>query len=206
MSRGLNGRYIGQTASIVGCGLSILDLSPADFVAGPVIALNHAILVVRELALPNPVYSQQKDGCILHGMQVQVPINECICPFGPEMVQPVEPEELILSWAESQHCFALYPRRHVIDVQKDLGMGWATPSAPMAVLVAHRMGCTSLRMLGHDAYTNGDVGRIPGTALTVDPSTGVNVNGGRDGGYRASGVLAQSIADKLEMSVEWVHP
>lgn len=199
-------RHAGETATIVGCGLSILDLTAADFEAGPVIAINHAILQLRKLGLPNTLYSQQKDGCILHGPQVQVPINECICPFGPEMVQPEQPEELILSWAESQHCFPLYPLRHVIDVQKDFGVNWCTPSAPMAVFVAHRMGCTSLRMLGHDAYTSGDTGRIPGTATHVDRATGVDLQGGINGGYRVSGEAAQWIADKLEMSVEWVHP
>ena len=200
----LRNRHPGETATIVGCGLSILKLTPADFPAGPVIALNHSILNVRALGLPNLVYSQQKDGCILHGPQVQVPINECICPFGPEMVQPVEPEELVLCWAESSHCFPLYPRRHVIDVQKDFGLsGWCVSSAPFAVMLAHAMGCTSLRMLGHDAYTTGDTGRIPGSATEVDPATGVNLEGIKTG-YRLSGESAQWIAEKFEMAVEWV--
>lgn len=200
--RSLVGRHAGETAIIVGCGLSILDLSPPDFVPGPVIALNHAILTVRKLGLPNIVYSQQKDGCILHGTQVQIPINECICPYSEEMVQPVEPEELILSWAESQHCFPLYPLRHVVNIEEDLGVGWGTSSAPVAVLIAHRMGCTSLLVLGHDAYTNGDTGRIPGSATTVDPSTGVNLDGIKSG-YHMSGDHANYLAESFGMSVEW---
>ena len=36
-----------------------------DIGPGPVIAMNHAIEQVRRLKLPNPLYSQQKDKCMV---------------------------------------------------------------------------------------------------------------------------------------------
>ena len=188
----LANRHPGQKAIIVGCGPSITDLRYKDFPAGIVIAINHSILVVRALRLPNHVYSMQKDGCIIHGCNTQVPIDRCICP-GTEMVQPVEPEELILTWAESSHCYAAYPLRHVVNVQEDLGLHWTVSSAPTAVKLAAYMGCTSLVMFGHDAYTTGDTGRIHGSAVIEDARAG----------YIISGQLAQAQAEALGLPVVW---
>lgn len=188
----LRNRQSGATATIVGCGPSILRLTAADFVPGPVIALNHAILIVRGLGLPNPLYSMQKDGCQLHNESAVIPLA-CVCP-SEEMVTPLEPEELLLSVAESSGCFPDYPRRHVVDVEA-LGLQWCMSSAPTAVKLAEFMGCTSIRMLGHDAYATGDTGRIPGG---IEPPERARF------GYRVSGLEAQRLADEARIAIDWV--
>ena len=132
----LRNRHAGQTATVVGKGPSLLTLTPRDFGSGPVIAINHAILEVRKLGLANPLYSQQKDTC---------------------MVPPCPPETLILSAAQSSKCFASYTPRHVIDVRKVFGITPKAMSTTMAVALARWMGCTAVRMLACDAVTTGDL-------------------------------------------------
>lgn len=188
-------RHHGQTAIIVGTGPSIESLQADDFPPGVVIAINHSILVVRALNLPNMVYSLQKVGCVYHHTGVvPIPITTCVCP-SPQMVQPVEPEELILSWAESAQCFPTYPLRHVVDIQQEFHTGWSTASAETAVMMAHAMGCTSLLMFGHDAYTVGS-----GARFVVDP-----LNADREPlkGYMQSGLNAQRTADTLGLPIVW---
>ena len=194
--KALRGIHAGETATIVGMGPSILRLTADDFGPGPIITLNHAILTVRKLDLPNPVYSMQKDGCIPHGRRHQhpprIPIRACACP-SPRMVPPIEPEELLLSWAESSRCFATYPRRHVFDVERDFGYEWNRMSAPVAVRIAMWMGCTALVMRGFDAFTSGDVRRVP-------------VNGvgtGSPRGYALSGVQSAAIAKAAGLPITW---
>ena len=129
----LRHRHDGEVATVVGRGPSLLGLSAKDFGAGPVFVLNHAILEVRKLGLPNPIYSMQKDGCL---------------------VPPIAPETLILSQRQSRQCFADYQPRHVIDVTK-LGLGVACMSLTFAVALAKHMGCAGCRALAFDAL-NGD--------------------------------------------------
>ena len=191
----LGNRHVGQTAIIVGCGTSIVNLRPNDFPSGIVIAINHSITVVRALKLPNLVYSMQKVGCVYHHYgDVPIPITTCVCP-SPQMVQPVEPEELILSTAESAHCFADYPLRHIVDVQREFHTGWSTASAEVSVMLAAAMGCTSILMLGHDAYTMSDAGRFVADPLNADREP--------LRGYVQSGSNAQAAADKLGLPVVW---
>lgn len=194
--KALEGIHAGETASIVGMGPSILRLTAADFGPGPVIALNHAILTVRKLGLPNPIYTMQKDGCIPHGEVRQhpprLPIRVCACP-STRMPQPLEPEELLLSWAESSRCHRGYPRRHIFDVQRDYGMAWNTMSAPVSVRIAQWMGCTALRMYGFDAFTAGDPTRVPVPGVTP----------GKPGGYRRSAIQSAAIAEAAGMTLSW---
>lgn len=188
----LAGRHRDETCTIVGCGVSILGLTADAFIAGPVIVLNHAILVIRPLKLSNPVYSMQKDGCIVHDETRPMGL-QCICP-SPEMVQPELPEILLLSTADSSLCFPTYPLRYVIDVEADLKLAWCTSSAPVAATLALLMGCTGLRMVGFDAYTNGITDRIPGSEASYRTRTG----------YHQSGRMVAELAEEAEIPIEWV--
>jgi hypothetical protein len=172
-----------------------LHLVAGDFGPGPVITLNLAARRVRELGLPNRLYLMQKDGCVLHLSRVPVPLG-CVCPAPERMVEPRLPEHVILSAAESPLCFLDYPNRHVVDVQREFRLPWNTMSLPVAVRIAHVMGCTRLRMLAMDAYTIRDGRRVDGTTL-------VPVSGR---GYALAGKQADLAARRLRMRVEWVRP
>ena len=188
----LHGLYLGETCHIVGRGPSLLHLTPADFGPGPVITLNLAILTIRTLALPNPIYAMQKDGCIQYDGRAPkpgAPGHICVWPLTP----PIEPETLLVSTIESPNCYGDYPRRFLFDPEPDFGLPWHTPSAPCAVKLAAYMGCTSLVMLCHDAYTRGD-GR------TVEPQGIVDYH---DAGYLQAGRLADRLAREAGLAIEW---
>lgn len=184
--------HTGQTAVIVGRGPSLLRLHPADFGTGPVIALNHAIIQVRRMEPLNPVYSMQKDGCIPHGREASVPLG-CVCP-SDRMVAPMEPETLLLSAAESGRCFPDYPRRYVFDPAA-FGLRWHTMSAVVAVRLAREMGCTSIRMLAHDAYAHGDLRRVDrdGSLAETDARAG----------YVSVGRRVERYAREAGMAIAW---
>ena len=135
----LQGIHQNETGYIIGRGPSILSLTASDFGPGPIIALNYAIHTIRKLGLPNVVYTMQKD---------------------KPMVEPIAPERLILSQHESATGWSSYPDRYVVDVQRDFYMRWFTPSAPVAVRIAHVMGCSEVVMIGHDAHTRADGRRV----------------------------------------------
>ena len=137
----LHNRHAGETATIIGRGPSLLLLRREDIGPGPVIAMNHAIEQVRRLKLPNPLYSQQKDKC---------------------MVPPQAPETLILSRAQSAKCFPSYKPRYVVDVQRQFGITPRAMSTTMAVSLAYWMGCRKVRMLACDAVTAQDFRTVVG--------------------------------------------
>jgi hypothetical protein len=141
----LRGIHTGQTATVVGRGPSLLRLTSADFGSGPVIALNHSLIQIRNLGLTNPLYSMQKDGCL---------------------VPPMDPETVILAAAQSKRCWPNYPKRYVIDVTK-LGMTVSAMSTTFAVAMAHIMGCSRVRMLACDGYTVGDFRTVQGGELVT---------------------------------------
>ncbi len=182
-----------MTTTIVGRGPSLLALTAADFPAGPVIALNAAIVQIRRLGLPNPIYTMQKDGCNHQDWRGDPNPEPCAgCPAG-DMIMPQQPETLIVSAAESQHCFADYAPRIVVDVEA-FGLPWYTMSAPTAVKIAAGWGETDLLMLGHDAYTRNDVHVVePNDVLTDNPH----------GGYRNAGVQAAEFVAAAGMTVTW---
>lgn len=188
----LRGVHAGERATILGLGPSILDLRAEDFPPGPVITINHAILRARELRLPNQLYSMQKDGCTPHGgrngpRMIHVPIRQCICP-SDRVVPPAMPEILLLSAAESSRCCRRYPLRHVFDVERDFGIVWRSMSVPVAARIARWMGCTSILMLGHDAYTRDVYDRVGSSTL-----------GGR--GYRRAAVQAKEYAESVGVEI-----
>jgi hypothetical protein len=158
----LSGRHRGETAYIVGRGPSLLDLTVDDFSPGPVIVLNTALLQVRQFQLPNPIYSMQQDACL---------------------VQPIEPEVVLLSSHLSRYCFPDYPRRHLFRIRADASM-----SSRVAVGLAVQMGAASIVMLAHDAYTHGDY-------RTVEPDGSLS-----DGSVSAPGYI-QGIEQALAMAL-----
>jgi hypothetical protein len=189
----LRGLYAGQTATIVGKGPSILGLKAKDIPPGPVIAVNHAILVVRGWHLPNPVYTMQKDGCVPHANGLfPVPIDRCICP-SPRIVRPLAPEIVLVSAAESSHCHLGYPARHVFDVEADFGLPWNTMSVPVAARIAAYMGCTRLLMVGHDAYYRGDRRRLERSRIIRS----------KGNGYRRAALQAIAYAKSAKIAIEF---
>ena len=144
----LTDRHAGETATIVGRGPSLLRLWGEDFEPGPVIVLNAAIRVTRELHLPNPVYSMQKDGCGI--------LRRHRCATGPRMTQPEPPEVLIVHSREAPRCFVDYSPRYEFDNPVDFGLNPRSPSSPSAVAIAALMGCKRIVLLAHDASTTGD--------------------------------------------------
>lgn len=183
-------RYLGQTAYIVGRGPSLLELRKDDFGPGPVIVLNAAIQQIRALELPNPIYWMWKDGCQPHTPLDNEPgDHDCT-------IQPRMPEVFITSLAEGRFCAVDYPLRRVIDVQGEYGIPWWTMSAQVAVEFAHDMGCTSLVMYGHDAYTSkGQDTRhvLEGGQLQDNPHAG----------YYNAGLGADTRAREYGMAIEW---
>lgn len=128
----LRNRHAGEVATVIGRGPSLLTLRASDIGPGPVITLNHAILEVRKLHLPNLIYTQQKDRGV---------------------VAPQPPETLILSAAQSHAAFPSYSPRYVIDVRRWFGITPRAMSTTMAVALARWMGCSRVRMLACDAVT-----------------------------------------------------
>lgn len=181
---------------MVGKGPSLADLTAGDFGPGPVYVLNHAILKVREFDLPNPIYLQQKDGCIPHnvGKETVIPLG-CICP-SPLFVPPQEPETLIVSAAESSRCARDYPRRIVMDTERDFGIAWNTMSAVVAIHVVRLMGCRSVRMMAFDAYTAMD--------FRVLEQDGELHEGTR--GYLSAARAVARFARRWRLDVQWVRP
>jgi hypothetical protein len=188
----ITGIHRGEPVTIVGRGPSLLKLTKADFGRGPVISLNHAILRLRMLDLDDPMYVMQKDGCVVHTSHSSVPLG-CVCPNG-RMIAPLEDETLILSAAESPHCFPDHQLRHIVDVEA-FGLPWYTMSAPVAVRVAEVMGCSSVRMLAFDSFTRRDGRRVDG-GRTIS-------RGSR--GYRIAAVQANAYAIASGLDIEWVR-
>lgn len=185
----------GQTVYIIGKGPSLLNLTAEMIGSGPVVTLNHAILYVRKLALPNPIYAMQKDGCVSHG-------GHDFTPAGPghvcdrEIVRPEPPETAVFSLRESPHCMGWYSPRIVLDVEA-FALPWFTPSAPTATKVVIEGGCSEIVYIAHDAYTTGDLRRV---------DDGQVVGHETDLGYTQAGRLSASIAAAAGVPVRWVTP
>jgi hypothetical protein len=191
--RALRDVHRGQTATIVGKGPSILCLKARDFPPGPVITINHAILVVRQLHLAQPVYAMEKDGCIPHASGTfPVPVDRCVCP-STRMVRPVAPEHVLLSAAESSLCHVDYPARHLFDAEADFGLPWNTMSVPVAARIAAYMGCARILMLGHDAFYRGDRRRIERSRIIRSSGNG----------YRRAALQAVAYAKHAGVPIEF---
>lgn len=186
------------TAYIVGKGPSLLHLRAHHISDGDVITLNHAILAVRRLALRNPLYVMQKDGCR--------PASEKADPFfqpPPEghecsLIRPRYPEVALFSFAESRWCHSDYRDRGVFNIEREFGLHPFTPSAVVAVYLAYSMGNNRVVFVSHDGYTLRDERAV------VDGETAAM--GDDAGGYWQIGDQARQAAERLGMAVEWLTP
>ncbi len=183
-----------MNVTIVGRGPSLLKLTAADFLSGPVITLNLAALHVRRIGLDNPLYLMQKDGCVPHSWTTPVPLG-CRCPNPKRMITPQMPEAVVLSVAESGRCFPDYPNRMLIDVEQDFGLPWHTMSAPVAVRLAYEMGAREIRMLAFDAR-HGDSRRVEGKRRLVHG----------DKGYAVAVTQVEQWAETVDVALTWHRP
>lgn len=126
----------GQTCHIVGKGHSLRFLRAGPFEdGGPVIALNHAVLVVRRLGLPNKIYSMQKDSLVVPDLQG---------------------EHLLVHGAEAGNVLRRYHPRTLWDNQADFGLRKHAFSASSAVAFARLMGCAEVKFHCFDSM-HGDL-------------------------------------------------
>lgn len=184
-------QHPGSTAYIVGRGPSLLGLTAGDFGPGPVIALNSTIVHLRKLGLSNPVYFMWKDGCLPHGLTDNNPTeHDCT------LIRPEPGEVFVTSLAEGRYCLPDYPLRHVVDVEA-LGVPWYTMSAPVAVLVAHAMGCSDVIMLGQDGPLTGDWHAVDADGTLVDDP---------HAGYPIATRNAVELAADHGISLRWEMP
>jgi hypothetical protein len=151
----LRNLYPDGTAYLVGKGPSLWYLDASYFGPGPVITLNQAILVVQELGLPNPIYSLQKEGCKLRGIQD----HECKSP----MAYPSEDITLILA-EYSRFCLSKHKRRIFIDVHNDFGLSAGEMSVRVGIAIIKVMGCTKIIFACCDS--------LVGNMRTFDPEAG----------------------------------
>lgn len=150
----LRDAYAGQTCYVVGKGPSLLHLTAEHFgQPGPIITLNQAIRKVQALGLSNPIMSMQKDGAYPFVCGAPCPN----CPdVGINMVRPADGALLLVSKANSEHCFADYRPRYTFDTEVDFGLRSTMPSGAVAVCLAELLGCTALVFVAMDACTTGD--------------------------------------------------
>jgi hypothetical protein len=186
----LAGAHQGETAYIIGKGPSLARLTEDMLGPGPIIALNHAILHVRGYRAP--IYSSQKDGCVAYG--ARHPGKPCL-DGGERITAPVAPEILLVSARESPDCYADYEPRYVVDVERDFGVPFYTPSAPITAGLAILMGCAKIVFVSHDAYALGDTRTLVGGRLEQLPQE-----------YEVNGRLADDLCRAAGIPVEWFTP
>lgn len=138
---------------IVGRGESLQHLKAEHFDDGVIIALNRAVVKVRELGLKNKVYSMQKDG------NYKTPCNnDCYnCPL--KQVDPMD-YTLLVNW-QSQSCFKDKDRIWMRDFA-ELG-NTKLPSAVVAIRLAKYMGAEEIVMVCFDSVMGNYNGYDPVT-------------------------------------------
>lgn len=193
-----------EVVSIIGRGPSLLDLTANDIPEGDVITLNRALVQIRRLNLHQRVFTMQKDGCvqalpggIRHGKEypptARPILREHWC--SPQyMLEPREPEILLVTTMESPFCFYRYPHRILINVGQVCHVPWWTPSAPVAVAYAAGHGAKKVVMFANDAYTKG-------TTLAVEDDNGLLDL--HDKGYFVAGQIADRLAHERGIEIEW---
>lgn len=176
-------KHPGETCHIVGKGPSLRYLQAKHFGAGPVIALNNAIVVVQDLGLTNPIYSLQKDGNPAY------------------MVEPYAHIPVILQDTPgySLDYFPEHPVRILVSPTRDLGFERPTIVAiRMAIALSQFiMGCTALKLLCCDNL-------VTGALETYNPRTGESKVTGAARFYQSSGPLI--IQDLEQIEHEFIIP
>ena len=165
----LRGRHKDQTLTVVGKGPSLEYLSKEDFVPGPVIAINHAIIAVEELGLSNTIYAMQKDGGRKRTHPNGIMNPECEhsdnCDDCGGKVRPKK-AILLVHRHESLYCFSDYSPRYVFDWDV-LGLPGNECSFIFAIQMGKLFACNGFRFISFDAHTNGNRHTyIPGEGLS----------------------------------------
>ena len=165
----LRGRHKDQTLTVVGKGPSLEYLSKDDFVPGPVIAINHAIIAVEELGLSNAIYAMQKDGGRKRTHPNGIMNPECEhsdnCDDCGGKVRPKK-AILLVHRHESLYCFSDYSPRYVFDWDM-LGLPGNECSFIFAIQMGKLFACNGFRFISFDAHTNGNrYTYIPGSGLS----------------------------------------
>lgn len=177
---------------VVGTGPSLRFLKREHFGPGPVVAVNRSINFVRNLGLPNMLYSMQKDG----GDKTRCPDCGEVC--GP-VNWPPPGVPLIVHNRESEHCFPDWRPRYMMDVEGDFGFHWNLFSIAVCACLAKMMGCARMVYLCCDSMRGDMHTYMPhydGTAVLVE----------RDLNYRLMPGQLTSLLGKLDMPAEFVHP
>jgi hypothetical protein len=176
----LRNLYTGETVWIVGKGPSLQYLRAEHIAPGPVIAINHAILQVEDINIPNPVFSMQKDG----GNRKRYP-SEPFDAFHPvwhgcdymlncgdrcgDMTRPKRGATLLVHEHESAGCFADYLPRLIFS-WNELGLPSNLCSLVIAVKIGQLMGCSKFRFVSCDVQVDGSVeSYTPGVGMESRP-------------------------------------
>ena len=112
------------------------------------------------------------------------------------MVAPEPPEILLVSKQESPDCFGDYEPRYVVDVERDFGVPWWTPSAPVVTGIAILMGCARIVFVSHDAFATGDTGTVMNGRVVEDPGQK----------YAVNGRMADELCREAGIPAEWFTP
>jgi hypothetical protein len=133
-------KYQGMACYIVGKGPSLDKINIDLFLPSlPILCLNEAIIIVRNLRLPNPIFSFQVD---------YQPVNYNL------------DTDIVIAHINAAESHKEHPNLHIIETQK-----WPLTLSPIkAIHFAHYCGCNRLLLLGMDALRG-----INGYASNVKP-------------------------------------
>ena len=144
--KSLKNKHLDQTVWIVGKGPSLQYLKKEDIGEGIVITINHAVLAVEPLGLPNTIYSMQKDGGTRRKPSPDNLLPDCDhsddCGDSCGNITRPKSATLLLHDLESKYCFLDYPDRYVINL-KEIGLSENVFSLIFAVKTAQYMDVTS---------------------------------------------------------------
>lgn len=182
------------TIAIVGKGPSLLALRSEHLEdLSAVITLNHAILKVRVTEHRATTLMMWKDApAYLKDMPVMCPPNSLGCLH--QIIEPVEPEILLLHEYESGNCLPAYSQRYIFNNPR-FGLNWYQESVFSAICIARMLGASRLRLISFDAATNGDCRN------TMD---GVSISGKENYLHQRDGI--NRVLRKLCLPATWVTP
>lgn len=151
-------KHKGQTAWIIGRGISLRNLAPVDIGDGFIIAINQSIAQIDALNLPNMVYSMYSYGCEIYPKEDKQKAHVC----RREIVLPKRNAPILIddTPGEGNNCLLDYPQRYGYFAETDLGISSILASAATSIFVAKYLGANEIKMLCFDAYTDMDLRAI----------------------------------------------
>ena len=156
MLQGLREIHKGETAWIIGKGMSLLDIKLSDVGDGPVICLGESIIVLETLKFPNVLYSLQKDGGERRkypfGLSAECDVRDCDHCSG--VVRP-QGSILLMHDLEARYCFEDYSPRYLFTLE-EIGLPYNEISVVCAIRIAQLMGCIKFKFVSFDAHATGD--------------------------------------------------